>query len=320
MSKKITRLLIFIPFLFTAGCGGNAILMPDAASDLDLPAATSTFPPDQIPKPENSDITGQEPVDPSLQPVFKACSGKPLDVTIPDDTRLEAGEPFVKTWRIENSGNCDWTEDFSIVWFSGDKFNALPLKYINQVVHPGETLEISLYMVAPNHPGIYQSNWKLKAPDGHLFGLGPNGDAPFWVKIIVPDILESTIEPTVIPPTPTPMVYVSDTIKMNLGRFFEIQSGSVEQQELGQIQFEVDPQGEIVLIPINGTSLLQYGPNIPHDLDCQAALLTSPLTLSDPNSYICFKTQRNVLGYLILRNFDQTAKTVTIEYLAWFTP
>jgi hypothetical protein len=31
------------------------------------------------------------------------------DVTIPDDTVLDPGESFTKTWRLKNSGTCSWT-------------------------------------------------------------------------------------------------------------------------------------------------------------------------------------------------------------------
>ena len=42
------------------------------------------------------------------------------DVTIPDDTRLAPGTEFVKTWRLRNSGTCDWGPGFRFVFIEGE--------------------------------------------------------------------------------------------------------------------------------------------------------------------------------------------------------
>jgi hypothetical protein len=46
------------------------------------------------------------------------------DVTIPDNTRLERGEGFVKTWRVRNNGACPWPEDTRLVFVRGDQMGA----------------------------------------------------------------------------------------------------------------------------------------------------------------------------------------------------
>jgi hypothetical protein len=42
---------------------------------------------------------------------------------------------------------------------------------------PGQTVEITVDMVAPLKPGTYQGNWKLRNASNVLFGIGPNGSA-----------------------------------------------------------------------------------------------------------------------------------------------
>ena len=58
-------------------------------------------------------------------------------------------------------------------------------------------MEISVDMVGPAKAGTFQSNWKLRNAGGVLFGIGPNGDAPFWVRIVV--VQKETRTPTATP-------------------------------------------------------------------------------------------------------------------------
>lgn len=107
------------------------------------------------------------------------------DVTIPDDTQFIPGSAFTKTWRLRNAGTCSWTSQYSIFFFRGDQMNApdsAPLTV--QVIAPGETVDVSVNMVAPNTGGNYRGEWKLRAPNGETFGIGNNAN-PIWVEIQV---------------------------------------------------------------------------------------------------------------------------------------
>ncbi len=86
--------------------------------------------------------------------------------------------------------------------------SAIQTHQLQSEVLPGEVVELSVEMVAPFEPGFYQSNWMLQSPEGELFGLGPNGDAPFWVRIEVVGTFTPTIQFTqtqtlTVTPTPT---------------------------------------------------------------------------------------------------------------------
>ena len=50
---------------------------------------------------------------------------------------------------------------------------------------PNGTIDVSVYMTAPEKSGRYQGNWKFKTPWGTLFGTGENGEDAVWLKIIV---------------------------------------------------------------------------------------------------------------------------------------
>ncbi|MCS7283267.1 MAG: NBR1-Ig-like domain-containing protein [Anaerolineae bacterium] len=101
------------------------------------------------------------------------------DVTVPDNTALAPGTPFVKTWRMRNSGTCAWMSGTRLVFVSGDPMGG-PAAVEVPVLSPGGETDVSVSLVAPSTPGTYQGNYQLRAPDGTRFG------PLIWVKIVVP--------------------------------------------------------------------------------------------------------------------------------------
>ena len=106
------------------------------------------------------------------------------DVTIPDGVQLSAGNGFTKTWALENTGSCTWTPAYLVVFDSGDLLGAPSSFNIPGYVNPGQTVDVSVNLTAPNDQGTYQGNWKLEDPNGNFFGVGANG-ADFDVQIVV---------------------------------------------------------------------------------------------------------------------------------------
>jgi hypothetical protein len=128
-----------------------------------------------------------EPVEP-IEPTIEDCTDKAVfreDVSIPDDTIVQTGEAFTKTWKLRNSGSCSWDTDYSVVFFDGDQLGAPETIPITTTVAPGEDVDISIPMIAPIESGEYRGEWKLMNPDGFLFGIGPGADRAFWVQIAV---------------------------------------------------------------------------------------------------------------------------------------
>jgi hypothetical protein len=116
------------------------------------------------------------------------------DVTIPDDTRLAPGTEFVKTWRLRNTGTCDWGNGFEFVFVDGERMggpSAVPVPPTPQ----GADVDISVPQRAPGQAGRYRGTWRMRTPDGQEFGQRP------FVQIVVPP--PDTPAPT-LPPTTTP--------------------------------------------------------------------------------------------------------------------
>ena len=107
------------------------------------------------------------------------------DVTIPDNTNLQPNQAFEKVWRLRNNGTCLWNTTYNLVFLSGHSMSAPSAIPLAGEVAPGKTVDLKVKMVAPATKGTYRGHWMLSNSTGTLFGLGENGDKPFWVQIIV---------------------------------------------------------------------------------------------------------------------------------------
>jgi len=147
---------------------------PDTPTDTVTPSPTIT--PTSTPQPPTPTATESIPCN---------QAGWVKDVTIPDGTKFSPGKTFTKTWRLKNTGSCDWTNDYDLVFDDGDKMDGADVVGLSiGTVEPGETVDISVNLKAPNTPGDYRGEWLLRSDDNEVFGLGKN-DVPFYVEIEV---------------------------------------------------------------------------------------------------------------------------------------
>jgi hypothetical protein len=141
------------------------------------PAATGTPVPMLTPYLSNSQVGSVEKCDNAAAFI--------KDVTIPDNEIVKKGQRFIKTWQFKNSGSCTWTPDYAIVFIWGDQMNGQTPKPIGETITPGQTIEVSTELEAPNQPGEYQGSWSFQDDNGEQFGTGAEATQFFWVSIIV---------------------------------------------------------------------------------------------------------------------------------------
>lgn len=152
-----------------AAQGSSPTAGADAQTDTPLPTTTTTS-------------TTQAATQPAATntPVCNQASFV-SDVTIDDNTNITVNKAFTKTWRLRNVGTCTWTSGYQLVFDSGDKMSGPDSQQLtNGTVAPGQTIDVSVNLTAPSSPGTYKGNWKLKDPNGVIFGLSTG---PFWVQI-----------------------------------------------------------------------------------------------------------------------------------------
>ncbi len=107
------------------------------------------------------------------------------DVTISDGAVFKPGEDFTKTWRVRNDGSCTWNSSYDLIFDSGERMSGPKTQALRGEVKPGETVDLSVNLEAPDSRGEYKGYWKLRSGDGLVFGIGEQGTQPFWVSIRV---------------------------------------------------------------------------------------------------------------------------------------
>jgi len=137
-----------------------------------------------------SDVTGVMPPSnqPAATPLSPVATVTPAtcwdgmkfvaDVTLGDNNMtnlpfVKPGDGFVKTWRVQNTGTCTWTPSYQLLYAYGNvnaaQMNGQPIN-IPANVTPGQTIDLSVTMVAPMEPLTYQGFWQIENASGQQFG------------------------------------------------------------------------------------------------------------------------------------------------------
>ena len=122
------------------------------------------------------------------------------DVTYPDNNMkspafVKPGDGFVKTWRVQNAGTCTWTPKYRLIYAYGNvdgaQMNGQPLNIAGNVI-PGQTIDLSVTLIAPREALTYQGFWQIENIDGRRFGQ------TIWVGITTQS--ESETPPSIAQP------------------------------------------------------------------------------------------------------------------------
>lgn len=100
------------------------------------------------------------------------------DLTVPDGSLVTPGSILDKRWRVENSGTCNWDENYRLKLIAGPELGAKP----EQALYParsGTQAVLRIIFTAPEEPGPYRSAWQAYDPGGEPFG------DPFFIEIVV---------------------------------------------------------------------------------------------------------------------------------------
>ncbi len=187
MIRKITVALSII--LVLTACVKVSVETP--ASDAPVKFMTSTLPPTKqgpalptsVPPTKAVTVSANSTV-PTSSPDCKDSALLIADVTYPDNTRLEAGEKFTKTWRLQNTGTCNWN-GYTATFLSGDKMDAPDSVPVPQTAAK-TSVDLSVELVAPANDGAFTGVFELRNAAGEVVPIGT--ERSFWVKILVGDV------------------------------------------------------------------------------------------------------------------------------------
>lgn len=140
------------------------------------------------------------------------------DVTVPDDTVLEPGQLFIKSWRMTNNGENTWENGTKLMMEpnydmgmpevvkavfikANDWIDFTPGGWGSRIhnVGPGTEADLAVILKAPSEPGAYQIHFRLVNNDGEII------TTPFWMRFAVSRPTETpTPSPTAESGTPEP--------------------------------------------------------------------------------------------------------------------
>jgi len=252
----------------------------------------------------------------------QAGAGSPLDVTIPDDTRLVPGEEFTKIWRLINLGTCEWSSGYAMVWFSGDIMGAVREQPFLSTVPPGETIDYAVDMTAPAVPGLYSGYWMLRSPSGDLFGIGPNGNSPVWVRIQVVAV-ETAVPTSTITVAPTSIVLADGKASLLASQAFDLDTGQNAADNQLDIRLEETDPGILQWVPLNNARFAVFGLTTPGELECQYATMTDqPLAVSsfEVGIYLCYRTSQGLPGRLQIESLPVGGSPLNLNFTTWVVP
>ena len=158
---------------------------PTATATTEEPTDTSV-PPTSTSTPTNTPTPTDTPT-PTPSPTPIPCNWARFveDVTISDGTVFVPNANFTKTWRINNAGTCTWTTAYELLFVDGSRMDAPRAVDFPDRVRPGETVDLSVALTAPEDEGRYRGYWMLRDETGEVFGVGQEADGAFWVEIKV---------------------------------------------------------------------------------------------------------------------------------------
>jgi hypothetical protein len=163
------RLVLYgsLLLLLLAGCGGGPRgYLPEEASPPPYLPPTPAVPTDTA-TPAMTDTP--EPLRPSPTPPCSPNLSFVDDLTIPDGANVRPGDRLDKRWLVENSGACNWDENYRIRLIAGPNLGA----QTEQALYParsGTQATLRIEFTAPAEAGVYRSAWQAYDPRGVAFG------------------------------------------------------------------------------------------------------------------------------------------------------
>ncbi len=131
-------------------------------------------------------IVPTSPSVPTTVPTSSICNWVAVqDITVEAGADFAPSEAFTKTWRFTNIGNCTWNKSYELAFSSGYQMDGPGIVNLPKNVAPGQSVDISIDLIAPAKVNNYIGYWVLKDDYGHTFGIGPSAKDPFTVEIDV---------------------------------------------------------------------------------------------------------------------------------------
>lgn len=198
MRRKSLAILLFVT-LMTSACGTPAPVETVTPTMTETQFATSTG--TEAPTATETPATQASPTPTPETPIptnLPGCTNSAsfvADVTIPDNSNIDASTIFTKTWRVKNTGTCIWGPEYTLTHYSDERMGA-PASIPLSATFPNETVDLSLDLTASSAVGTHRGNFVIKNPAGLIMKI--DNDSRLWVIINV----SGTTASSGVTPTP----------------------------------------------------------------------------------------------------------------------
>jgi len=213
---------------------------------------------------------------------------------------MTPGQSFTKTWRLRNSGTCDWATSFDAVFIDGSPMGGPAAEPLAGTVPPNTTIDISIPLTAPTTNGAYRGNYQLRNAGHALFGT------IFYVQILV--------GPT---PKPSAVAYRSGKLTIDNGGSIDFDSGTSTGDPNRDVWVHYVSDSERYLEPMNG-ALLEMMSGTPSYNKCKGASLGSgavSFTDFSTQAYFCYKTSDGRYGRFQVERIE--ADSIGFDFRTW---
>jgi next to BRCA1 gene 1 protein len=127
--------------------------------------------PTSTPKPQQTQLTAPTSEIAAPSPTPNCINDLKFfqDLSIADGTIIQPGAKVDKRWMVENTGSCDWDQNYSLRLVQGDALNLATTQALVPAKSNTNAI-IQLIFTAPDLPGEYISVWQAFDPAGVPFG------------------------------------------------------------------------------------------------------------------------------------------------------
>uniref|UniRef100_UPI0035900666 protein ILRUN n=2 Tax=Myxine glutinosa TaxID=7769 RepID=UPI0035900666 len=101
--------------------------------------------------------------------IVAPCMSFVKDVTIGEGESVPPNTHFTKTWRIQNTGTEDWPVGVVLKFVNGHQFGHVGTVPVRPL-EPQQMTDVSVEMLSPGPPSIYQGQWRMCTANGLYFG------------------------------------------------------------------------------------------------------------------------------------------------------
>ena len=262
--------------------------------------ATPSPPPTHTPEPPTPTITPT----PSPQPTATVACEDALefvaDITIPDNTAMDPGQSFTKTWRLRNSGTCNWSAAYAVGLTDGAPMGGPASVPLLAEVAPNGTIDVSIELTAPTSNGSFRGNYRIRNAEDSPFGT------LFYVQILV--------GPT---PTPSDNIYRTGRLTIDNGSTIDFDGEDGTDGPGGDVRVKYVSDSERYLEPKHGALMGEMSGKPGYD-DCRETSLSSSVvafTDFDSGSYFCYKTSAGRYGRFLVGRIE--GDSIAFDFRTW---